>query len=226
MTVFYFSGSGHSLAVAEALAQILACKTCWIGPGAENIAEETAAVVFPVYCQNIPTPAIKFLKQLQAKHVALIATYGKISYGRVLYEAQRMVKGDVIAGAYIPMGHTFLDGNCTFDRTQLLPVAERMKSPQRVCIPKTRKNPLANLFPVLRSRLGVTIIKGDQCNHCGICEKVCPVGAIRSGKPGSSCIRCLKCVSCCPQRALGYKNSRILDRYLKHYYREEYVLYL
>ena len=226
MTVFYFSGSGHSLAVAEALAQILACKTCRIDCGTESPAEETAAVVFPVYCQNIPKPVKQFLKQLQAEHVALIATYGKISYGRVLYEAQRMVKGDVIAGAYIPMGHTFLDGSCVFDRAQLLPVAERMKSPQRVHIPKTRKNPLANLFPALRSRLGVTIIKGDQCNHCGTCEKVCPVGPIRGGKSGSSCIRCLSCVSCCPQSALGYKNSRILDRYLKHDCREEYVLYL
>ena len=163
---------------------------------------------------------------MRARHTVLIATYGKISYGNVLYEAQKLLRGQVIAGAYIPMGHTFLNGDYNFDDTQLRPIVQRIKTPQQVAIPKTAKNPLANIFPGLRSRIGVKIKKEDNCTNCGLCEKTCPVGAIRNGRVHSQCIRCLHCVVNCPQKALQYKNSQILDIYLKSYCKEEYVLYL
>ena len=224
ITIFYFSGSGHSLAVSKELAQMLDCE---IRPvDSETATADTAVVVFPVYCQNIPKPVKRFLKGLEAKYVVLIATYGKISYGNVLYEAQKLLHGQVVAGAYIPMGHTFLDGDYAFDSKYLLPIVQRIKEPQQVLIPKTSKNPLANIFPGLRSRIGVKIIKGNNCDSCGLCERSCPVGAIHNGKIHSQCIRCLGCVTNCPQKALQYKNSRILDLYLKSYCKEEYVLYL
>ena len=224
ITIYCFSGSGHSLAVSKELSQLLDCEIRPIDNKATT--EDTAVVVFPVYCQNIPKPVKRFLKGLEAKYVALIATYGKISYGNVLYEAQKLLHGQVIAGAYIPMGHTFLDGDCRFDTTKLLPIVRRIKAPQQVTIPKTAKNPLANIFPGLRSRIGVTIKKGDNCLSCGLCERICPVGAIRNGRIHSQCIRCLHCVTSCPQKALQYKNSRVLDAYLNSYCKEEYVLYL
>ena len=224
ITIFYFSGSGHSLAVSKELAQMLDCE---IRPvDRETATADTAVVVFPVYCQNIPKPVKRFLKGLEAKYVVLIATYGKISYGNVLYEAQKLLHGQVVAGAYIPMGHTFLDGDYAFDSKYLLPIVQRIKEPRQVLIPKTSKNPLANIFPGLRSRIGVKIIKGNNCDSCGLCERSCPVGAIQNGKIHSQCIRCLGCVTNCPQKALQYKNSRILDLYLKSYCKEEYVLYL
>lgn len=224
ITIYCFSGSGHSLAVSKELSQLLDCEIRQIDNKATT--EDAAVVVFPVYCQNIPKPVKRFLKGLEAKCVALIATYGKISYGNVLYEAQKLLHGQVIAGAYIPMGHTFLDGDCRFDATKLLPIVRRIKAPQQVTIPKTAKNPLANIFPGLRSRIGVTIKKGDNCLSCGLCERICPVGAIRNGQIHSQCIRCLHCAASCPQKALQYKNSRVLDAYLNSYCKEEYVLYL
>ena len=224
ITVYCFSGSGHSLAVSKELSKLLDCEIRPIDN--KTTTEDTAVVVFPVYCQNIPKPVKRFLKGLEAKHVALLATYGKISYGNVLYEAQKLLHEQIIAGAYIPMGHTFLDGDCEFDATQLLPLVQRIKAPRQVAIPKTAKNPLANIFPGLRSRIGVSITKLSSCDGCGICEKNCPVGAIRNGRIHSECIRCLHCVTNCPQKALQYKNSWILDTYLKSYCKEEYVLFL
>ena len=224
ITIYCFSGSGHSLAVSKELAKLLDCEIRPIDN--KTTMEDAAVVVFPVYCQNIPKPVKRFLKGLEAKHVALIATYGKISYGNVLYEAQKLLHGQVIAGAYIPMGHTFLDGDCEFDVTQLLHIVRRMKEPRQVTIPKTVKNPLANIFPSLRSRIGVKIKKGSNCCNCGLCERSCPVGAIRNGRIHSQCIRCLRCVTDCPQKALQYKNSWILDTYLTRYCKQEYVLYL
>ena len=226
ISIYCFSGSGHSMAVAKVLAGMLECKIRLIENKFEATSEETAVVVFPVYCQNIPTPVIRFLKQLEVRYIVLIATYGKISYGNVLHEAQKLLSGQVIAGAYIPIGHTFSDGDNVFDTNQLLPIVQRIKHPRKTHIPKTRKNPLSNLFPGFRSRISVKITKSDLCNSCGICERHCPVGAIRNGRIHNECIRCLRCVTNCPQKALRYRKGLVLSHYLKKFNNEEYVLYL
>lgn len=225
--IYCFSGSGHSLAAANELSEILNCGVTEIGYEFEySPDEDTAVVVFPVYCQNIPKIVKKFLRKLTAEHIVLIATYGRISYGNVLHEAQKLVRGKVIAGAYIPTGHTFLDGDCSFDKDFLLPIAERIRQPQGVNIPRSKKDFLAFLFPDLRSRIGVNLTKNKHCTNCGICENLCPTGAMKKNKINSKCIRCLRCASNCPQKALQYKNSRILNKYLKRHYKDEYILYL
>ena len=225
--IFYFSGSGHSLAVSKVLAELLECDITEIGvDSSDSSSAEVAVIVFPVYCQNIPSPVMRFLETFRAKHIVLIATYGKISFGNVLYEAQQIVHGEIIAGAYIPMGHTFLDGDCTFDAKSLIPIIDRINNPKKVQFPKTRKNLLSNIFPALRSRISVRLIRTNRCNRCKMCEKLCPTGAMQNGRVSVKCIRCLRCVTNCPQNALQYKNRWILKQYLNRYHKEEYILYL
>lgn len=225
-TVFYFSGSGHSYAVAKALSDVLGYGIKKIEDLQEMIVKrEVAVVVFPVYCQNIPSPVVTFLKNLYADRIALLATYGKISYGNVLYEAKSLVHGDVVAGAYVPMGHTFRGEDCSFCSDFLSAFAVRVRLSQKVDIPKTHKNPLADIFPALRSRMGVKIMKNELCHACGLCTESCPMGAIQNGEINAKCIRCLRCVTICSQNALRYKNIWVLDQYLKAYNKEEYILY-
>lgn len=223
-TVYCFSGSGHSLAVARFFAEQLKCELRECCGAYEE--EETSVVVFPVYCQNIPKPVKVLLRKLTSKYIVLIATYGRISYGNVLNEAQKLVQGQVIAGAYVPIGHTFLNGDCSFDSDALMPILKRIETRERVCIPRSFKNPLSNVFPAFRSRIGVKIIKQNQCSYCGICEKNCPMGAIKNGITNSKCIRCLRCVTNCPQNVLQYKNTPVLETYLESYYKDDFVLYL
>lgn len=223
-TVYCFSGSGHSFAVARFFAEKLKCEIKEHCITDQEV--EISVVVFPVYCQNIPKPVKALLKKLTSKYIVLIATYGRISYGNVLNEAQKLVQGQVIAGAYVPIGHTFLNGDYSFDSDALMPILKRIEAPEIVCIPRSFKNPLSNIFPAFRSRIGVKIIKQNQCSHCGICEKNCPVEAIRNGITNSKCIRCLRCVTNCPKNALQYKNRSILKTYLESYHKDEFVLYL
>lgn len=227
ITIYCFSGSGHSLTVSKALSEMLGCTTTEItSKTAPSAKDAIAVVVFPVYCQNIPAIVKAFLKKINAQYTVLIATYGKKSYGNVLYEAKKIVNSEVIAGAYIPIGHTFLDGDHLFDSKYLLPIAERIRRPKKADIPKTPKNPFSNVFPNLRSRLGVRLTITERCNNCKLCEKACPSGAIQNGKINSECIRCLRCATICPQHAIEYKNRRILNKYLHSSYKDEYVLYL
>ena len=73
--VFYFSGAGHSKAVAEYLADRLHCTAAEMS-SAESTPVDLAVAVFPVYCQNLPPVVKTFLKGLQAEWLALAATYG------------------------------------------------------------------------------------------------------------------------------------------------------
>ncbi len=225
--VYYFSGSGHSLAVARFFAETLHCSiedisSRQVSSSVANI----AVVVFPVYCQNIPSPVKNFLRRLKAPFAVLIATYGRISYGNVLCEAASLLSSEVIAGAYVPMGHTFLNEDTFFDSNALAPILDRIHSPRKASIPKEHKNVFADLFPALRSRIGVRIKKSGACTDCGICTKICPMGAMQGNRIERQCIRCLKCVSSCPQKALSFENIRALESYLTRPGKNETKIYL
>lgn len=219
--IYCFSGSGRSRRVADAFAGLISCEITDIDSETRHYPrEDPAVIIFPVYCQNIPAPVKSFLRRFQGSHAVLIATYGNISHGNVLREAQELIHADVIAGAYIPMGHSFLTREEPFDPASLLPIVERIRNKRSIRIPKSRKNPLANVFPALRSRMGVRIRRSRDCNGCGLCREQCPRKAIKGTRITSRCIRCMRCVSRCPKGALSSKNSRIMDVYLNHYYRE------
>lgn len=214
--VFCFSGSGHSLSVAEYIAKALAGNIHLIDSEAlvSTASFETAIVVFPVYCQTIPPPVKRFLKNMQAKNLVLVATYGKISCGNVLQEAKKLASGKVIAGACVPTGHAFLKETAAFDEAALQPIFKRLTEPCEAKIPRRRKNIFAGFLPAWRSRISVKIMRADNCRLCDLCGDHCPMKAIQNGVTNRKCIRCLRCVTNCPQKALSFKNSRILERYL------------
>ena len=60
----------------------------------------------------------------------------------------------------------------------------------------------------------------DACISCGVCERDCPVDAIKmeDGKPvwvKDSCLLCLRCVHACPTNAIAYgKKTKDRGQYL------------
>ena len=223
--VWYFSAAGHSREVAEGIARALDAPLLEICRQAKPVAE-TAVVVFPVYCQNIPEPVKPFLQGIDAKHIALIATYGRMDHGNVLWDAAELVNGQVIAGAYVPTGHTYLNEEISVDMDALQPVVDRILAPQPAEISKGKKWGLADLFPGFRSRIGVKLQKSEACTECGICSCRCPVQTMKNGKPGKNCIRCLRCVKVCPVHALVFSCTPVLRWYLRTPKQTQTVIYL
>ena len=65
-------------------------------------------------------------------------------------------------------------------------------------------------------------VDDDVCIHCGLCEKVCPVGNVEFSnipkwKNDSSCTCCLSCYHHCPVHAINY--GRITRRRGQYYYK-------
>lgn len=223
--VLYYSNTGESKRIAEYIADKTGYALTDI-TAVKEYAYEYAVLVFPVYCQNVPQAADKFLPRLQAEHLVTIATYGKMSYGNVLNEIQRRYAHRIIAAAYVPTKHAYLNEPRFDDFEKLAPLLDKLKSPTAVTIPKSHKNPLSNFAPAWRSRQGVKIIRSEACNGCGECERNCPEQAIQNGKPNRKCIRCLRCVESCPQKALSVKLRSPLRNYLKKPKTTDLIIYV
>ncbi len=213
--VIYYSNTGQSKALAEFLAEKLQFPLFDID-FANNAEYTDAVLVFPVHCQNIPVVVNDFLSKCRVINLSIIATYGKMSHGNVLYEIQNKYPHTVVAGAYVPTKHSYLESDKSFaDFEALTALVEKIKAPKEVIIPKSAKNVFASLFVGIRSRIGVRIVKTARCTECGACTNSCRFSGIVNGKTNSKCIRCIRCVQSCPQNALEIRPSLPMKLYLK-----------
>jgi ferredoxin len=184
---------------------------------------------FPVYSQNIPSVVIEILKSLKTKNIVIIATYGRMSMGNVLYDAKKLINANLIGAAYVPTKHTYKAGSYFSDLEKLDLLIEKIKSQDKasVIIPKLSKNIFANFFPNLRSRLAVKLKKTNYCLDCGFCSYVCPTRSISYERINhKTCIRCLACYVNCPYKGVSLKYSPFLKMYLKKDKKDELIIYM
>jgi len=224
--VVFYSNTGQSKAIATFFANQLGYP---LADMETKCAEHyhNLVLVFPVHCQNIPDIVKTFLKNVFVENLTVIATYGKMCCGNVLYEIQKDYQKNIVAGAYIPTKHSYIDGDdgfCAFD--QLKPVMEKIKHPSYIQLPKLYKNPLADIFPNLRSRLGLTIQKNENCSGCNLCGERCSYGAIKTGETNRKCIRCIRCVNACPRQALKIRLGLPLKLYLRKKKANQVIIYI
>ena len=224
--VVFYSNTGQSKAIAAYFAKQLGYP---LADMEIKCAEyyQNLVLVFPVHCQNIPDIVKAFLKNISVDNLTVVATYGKMCCGNVLYEIQRTYQKNIVAGAYIPTKHPYIDNDdvfCDFDKLQ--PIVEKVKSPSYIKLPKLYKNLLADVFPKLRSRLGLTIQRTADCSGCNLCAERCSFGAIQSGVTNRNCIRCLKCVEACPHQALKIKLGLPLKLYLRKKKANKLIIYI
>lgn len=224
--VAYYSNTDESRLIAEYFSNELGFPLINIEKSG-TLSYQSLVLVFPVHCQNIPEAVKKFLNKITVENLTAIATYGKMCHGNVLYEIQKKHGKTIVAAAYVPTKHSYIEYDSRFsDYEKLASIVNKVKNPTPVKLPSLYKNPLANIFPKWRSRLGLKIKRGANCDGCNTCKEVCSSSAIDYGITNQSCIRCLKCVNTCPKKALTVKISLALNLYLKKKKLNKLIFYL
>ncbi len=64
------------------------------------------------------------------------------------------------------------------------------------------------LFADLTSRFSLfKLRRTDDCNDCGLCEKICPTQEAERDSKKGECYLCNRCVDICPQNAIEFKRK-------------------
>lgn len=223
--IVYYSNTEQSKRIAQYLADKSGYSLCDIYD-LNEYSFDNLALVFPVYSQSLPYAVKTFLSKIRAQNLTLVATYGRMCHGNALHEAQKKYKHNIVAAAYIPTKHSYLQESEFDDFKSLDRIVEKMLAPSPIAIPRSYKNIFSNLFKDQRSRIGVKIYKTQDCDGCNICSQICKNNAIINGETNKNCIRCLKCVNACPKGALKYKLRYPMRVYLKKKKKDNLVIYI
>jgi ferredoxin len=234
MTIFYFTSTGNSLAVAKRIGGNLISIPQIIDNREMHYKDDAIGVVFPVYSNAPPRMVRQFLDKVsfEADYLFAIGTYGNLP-GACMYNLQKNAEKRGFRFDY-------LNGLLMVDN--FLPVfeidAQIVKLPKKkteamtakiVADIQNRKQLQAKAGLVSRAlafvlkSLGSTdknaqsYMVNGQCVKCGVCAKVCPaknIAVTDKVRFSDHCEACLACVHLCPQNAIHLKNEKSDKRWI------------
>ena len=228
--IFYFTGTGNSLAAARALAAE--------GEQVINITEaqekgaytyevqrgENVGFVYPEYCGSVCRPMVDFIQRVTLKNAKYV--YGVITCGggkaqSAGYLAHLLAERDIRLAVWFPV---FMPDNCLI----FLPTPDSEKAAE---ILRTSEQQLLKIKTDIARhavrnagswRMGkalqrVVRLMGstkpffvtDKCIGCGKCAKNCPDKAIQmhGNRPvwvKKNCAKCTACINRCPVQAIEH----------------------
>ena len=246
-TIYYFTGTGNSLAVARNLSvELGSCELVPIAKiwGQDTIVPETESVgiVCPVYFYGLPAIVVDFVAKLDlapASYLWAVFTCKAPVSGGALPQLSGLLKARgrrLDAGFYIRSVGTYVP---KYD----IPYKELQKAIQadasvyasmaaKVIAKRGSKrqySPKDLIWPLLHKEFAATVQESDAgfhlldgCTSCGICARVCPVDDIRlvDGLPQwqHRCQGCLACLHFCPEEVIQLGKKSIKHKRYHHPY--------
>lgn len=238
MEIYYFTGTGNSLAISKMLKEglredvkLIPLET--LEKYQEIVPEEKeVGFVFPVYFGDIPKYVKGIIEKFNFSNVEYIFALPNCYsiYGESLVTFEKILKGK---GRYLNYGNVLYMP----DNAILFPIEKDIEKLENIgkdilpVIEDIKNRVIKNNFSInLLTRFqcfGMQLFSefdfspkrfrvNKDCIGCGICEKVCPCNNIelKNGKPvfNSKCAHCLACFHWCPKEAISMINLFIRKR--------------
>ena len=238
MKVFYFTGTGNSLAVAKRIGGELISIAQAKNEATKEYKDDVVGFVFPTYGCTVPKIVERFMGQvkIEAEYTFAIATYGN-GKGQVLEIARQIAKGNGYRFDYV--NAVLMLDNC---QPQFDIAKQKAKLPAKkvdeqiagiVADIKARKH--QDMPSSFGDKAGTWICKvlgmekesyaqsypknysvDENCIKCGTCAKVCPMGNIAVTDTvafSDQCACCQSCIHACPKHAIHFKHERNTERW-------------
>lgn len=237
MMIFYYTGTGNSLAIAKQLGGELVSIPKIMNSKDLSFKADVIGIVFPIYSLEAPKKVQEFLSKarFKADYMFAIGTYGSMP-SAAMYRVQKLAKKNGYCFDYlnqILMVDNFLP---LFDIDKEIKKIPQKKINENLLLIKdeieSRKKREAHASLGHRALAGTLsafgkllyngkeaqkYIVNDQCIKCGICTKVCPASNITVEEKvtfKASCEQCEACVHMCPKNAIHIKNERSKARWI------------
>lgn len=240
MNIYYFTGTGNSIAICRELqkhfedAEIRSIASF---AGRTEIGDDSDVVglVVPTYYMDIPEIVRDFTSRLRLRPDAYVfaAIHYGLTYGRAFHSLNRILEA---GGMKLSLGWgiTLPDNSIVFKTALAKQPAMHMGMTETVAelaaaVSERRTAPLPGRDSAmlgLNSRMGAFMFRKvigverkrvtEACTHCGLCSDVCPVNNVTVSEDsvlfGDNCAECFACIHWCPQRAVRFGFLKLTDK--------------
>lgn len=205
--IFYFSGTGNTLAAAKRIGallgetELISIAGLQRGNNVELGNAETIGIFHPVYCFGIPTLVMRFLERIRKPegnqpYVYSLATSGGMLGSAHLIMEQLLAKQHIRLNAFfhVPMPTNYIPLSPAPSPVRARKILEKAEKKLTSCAGKiaARKNhrpihvfPLDMIGEMVAKRAVSSLDDYDKyfwltenCDSCGLCEKICPASNI------------------------------------------------